>query len=714
MDAKYTIILTTIVIISFIVVLTIHSTTERYTKLVVSEYITIYNDKYPETSKTEKSSISYNKQDIAFNDTHQVFDLSMYTSNNNRTIEIIGNTNTNPIKLSSCILDKLIIRDMGYVTIHSNTTIKVKSILIQTGGVLHIMSDNIDIDFTSSGHGIDIETNGTLHIDSNSKYRPYFQLGKNYNAQTDNGVRIPDFAIPWPVNSKVVITSYTDDYRNDTNPVGGLPTWFDNKNKHLRIANEEAIKEWVTMTNNEGIEVATISSHDNSDHMITFKHPMKFNHRMNGHIALLSRPIRIFSSSTEPIKTKIIPYPETSPEKEAPDTKRHWAYGMDGVDGNYINVSDNGHLYMDGVELWRMGSKKHYPIMIERGGYATIQNSSLWSSFSRFITVQGDAIIRKCVCFWSMMSGIHVEYGSNTHIEDTIIIGTHNAMPNTYWNNRPYEILPHHPLDFYMTASIWIDEPSTICNNNILCCSPSPVVGIWSNIKWVPTIDSVSCDDCMVYEPLQSYQNNTCYNMEGFWSGIPDGRLVVNAPNVYSMYLPDGIRERIYLTVTSGIRESRWMTGTNTHMYNLGQMNWSSITLNHTPSKDTWDKKTFFVLCENTRTQASICNMRNIELQEQLNEQLNRIRGQYEHESDIATTIRHDLEAEVDMLRDDIEDFKRKLEQLETLLNAKMFTGKLTDEVGVSRSMFFKDEYLEDKDKEKEKEKDKEKEKEKM
>lgn len=600
-------------------------------------------------------------------------------------LEIHSNGSGHPMSLpKSCTLGGLVIRNRGYLIIESRTQLSVGFIHVESGGTLHVRGEMIDILLTRPTRGIKVGEYGTMLCRGNRRDITWMDAPGEYVAGSHT---IPINCTSLENNDRIVITTSTDTYRdNCKNPIGGTPTWFDFRDDAFRCVNTQEMSKWIEMTDGFGVEVSTVESLSQDD--IYLKRPLYFNHK-RCHVGVLTRSIRIHSKCGYH-ETEWVTYPGSKRDQPRNVTNGHWAFGTKGTNGAHIKVQNRGHLLMDSVELYRMGSSKGDTMHVMKGGTATVKYCSIWKSFARFITVCGNVVFHNNVCFWSMGSGVHVETNSKSRIERNMITSVHNSMPHTFWNNSPFIISPRSPLDFYMTSAIWIDEPTTKCKSNVLCCSPSPVIGIWSDIRWVEDETSVCGDeepDCTSLVPLESYHDNICYNMEGFWSGLPDGKLQVSihTPH-YEMYLPKGYITRNYNLNVSGLRESRWMEGGD-HVFNLGPMDWTGISIVKNPCKTTFESKRFFVLCSSTNRQLTVCQQKT----QELNNKLCELMIQWENDRNTSDTIRMDLESEVEMLIECVSNFKCKITHLETMLNAKMLTGQIKDQVGIGRGMFFKD-----------------------
>ena len=260
-------------------------------------------------------------------------------------------------------------------------------------------------------------------------------------------------------------------------------------------------------------------------------------------------------------------------------------------------------------------------------------------------------------------------------------------MPGTYWNDAPHDLLPHGPLDLYMTAALWIEEPTTACTGNTLCCSPSPVVGIWSRIDWQRPESACPPEDpgcgavCTALVPRRSYAENTCYNMKGFWCELPEGSLLAPV-HTERARLPVGHTLPDYALDVSPNREPRWMAGED--LDNLGPMNWATIRV-RSPVYTGTDRR-FFVLCPGTRRQTLAC----LETSRRLEAQLEQLRALWQDEQAVGDEVRMDLENEVVLLQALIGDFKTKYVEIQGRMDAKLYTARPEQPIGISRSMFFK------------------------
>jgi hypothetical protein len=595
-------------------------------------------------------------------------------------LEIHSNTSKNPLVLPSCRIKGIVVRKGGYLLIPSNTHIETDFITITSGGFLHIEGSGIDLLMGKPMSPIHISSHGTLWargVSSAGSSSSTVPLDTDYKPGSSVQLNLPFSDIGWDApGTSFVMTSCTDTYRDpDTNPVGGVPTWFNWEDCKQRAANETAIHEWEKLTKYHGVEVVTLASATDSV-------PLRFHHDHRGHAALLTRPIRIRSLCDGYADIDVEFYPKRTHDTP-PSRNRtgHWAYGLDGTDGGHIEVGPNGHLDMGQVELWKMGSTMHYPIHVL--GSAVIDSCSIWCSFSGFVEISGTAEVKNTVCFWSLVTGIRVhKEAHDVRLSGNTIIGVHNAMPGTYWNEEPYTLITRDPRDFYMTSSIWIDEPSTICRENVLCCSPSPVIGIWSRIQLVR--DTASYDQCPSFAPTESYTNNTCYNMEGFWSGLPSSDELFIPPE-YQLVIQSGF-EKTQKEENTAINHNHWMTGANS--FNVGDEQWTTITLDQTPTEHTWKHRTFFVFCVNASIQNNaLCLQKNNKLRVTLDE----LEVQYRGDMTIAEQMRVDLENELDSLRDKIGDLEEELKSMEYKLNRRNLVSKNVEVFEMRRDMFFCD-----------------------
>ena len=583
-----------------------------------------------------------------------------------------SNSSAYPLTLPSCDVQGLVIHNNGYVLIESGTHVRFGFLWIYQGGVLQVRGTNITLECTQAGGELLVGRTGTLSMIGECTGTHSHVALRTTHHRGCTELRAPR-GTNWAAGDRVILTTCTSAYRDIENPIGGVPAWFDYTSGEQRAANARATDEWSAMSRGRGMEVATIRDVGPGGEL-TLCRPLYFDHEEPCHAGILSRPIRVVGTCAPGHDSApLCHYPGN--DGELPDkTHGHWAYGQGGVDG--LSMTIDGALYLQHTELYRMGSTRGHPVHVGPEGRALVDRCSIWNSFSRFLTTAGHTTFTNNVCFWSMMSGLHVEAGSRASIRHNMITGVHNSMPGTFWNDAPHEIIPHGPLDLYMTASVWIDEPSAECTGNILCCSPSPVIGIWSSIRWVR--DNLCEGTCSKVRPSRSYADNTCYNMEGFWSGIPDGKLVVPV-HATRARLPAGYVRRQYVANPSGVRELRWMAGA--HTYNLGPMDWVSVSV-----RDPRADRLFFELCPGTSTHAVQCTQANTELAARLD----RLRAHWDADVRMGDAIRVDLEAEVATLREYIDAFRRRCEDMQTRLNAKMFTGQFKGTVGIGRGMFFK------------------------
>lgn len=205
---------------------------------------------------------------------------------------------------------------------------------------------------------------------------------------------------------------------------------------------------------------------------------------------------------------------------------------------------------------------------------ATVENCSIWCTYSRFVAIHGthEADIINNVCFWALMSGIFTEDGteSNNTIEHNLVCAVQYCTPNRWFNPLDgRQLYGHVASDCLLTGAIWLKSNNNACLRNVTCCSPSPVIGIWSvpqNIKklrgpstfckgsgalglpsigvrrsnevhWVPDafVQAGVChpdghvwfgesNDSIPYFRLIE---NVCYNMAGYWSEFPDGHFTI-------------------------------------------------------------------------------------------------------------------------------------------------------------------------------------------
>ena len=288
------------------------------------------------------------------------------------------------------------------------------------------------------------------------------------------------------------------------------------------------------------------------------------------------------------------PFPAVSPVDDA-GVRGCWTYGTEGLRGS--NAIAGGHimglygasLVVRNAELRRLGQPGNfgkigrYPVHFHLFGYArsfqgytgtgarregVVEDCSIWSSLSRFVAIHGahEVGVVNNVCFWSLASGIFTEDGteSNNTIEHNLVCGVHYCMPNQHFNpGDGRQIFGHVSSDTVLSSAVWLKSNNNACLRNVLCCSPSPVIGIWSvpqDIRklrgpssfcrgdkelglpalgvttngtcWSPgsmVASGVCSPDGSVWYgttngtiPYFRLMDNVCYNMAGYWSEFPD------------------------------------------------------------------------------------------------------------------------------------------------------------------------------------------------
>lgn len=492
-------------------------------------------------------------------------------------------------------------------------------------------------------------------------------------------------------NDRWVLTTSTATYRDERNVTGGVPCWFgwgEDEAPH-RDANARAMEKWAQATDGHGVEVVVAGDVVEGELPLPLREPLRYSHAC-GHAGPLTRPIRVRSSCGDRANTEWIALDAHDGERECehpPDERGHWAFGGS-AEGSTVWVQPGGTARMHNVELFRLGSP--LKAMVHAEGDVGLRDCSLWCSFSQFVYAGPDSALElhRSVCFWSLVTGVHVERSARASVCENLVAGVHNALPGTPWNAPPHWLGPTRCLDFLFTAAVWNEDGRTVCRENVLCCSPSPVVGIWSTADSIGRPDEPCAGPCE--DPARAAARpiaigcNTFYNMEGHWGTLPDGKLWSASQGDRALFVP---RESVAFPVTfsearSILRENHWMVVPEPLACNLGPMDWSHIGLSRTRITD----GAHFVLCPISSSQLQSCRDHASKLHDMLR---STVRA-WEEERVINQAVRYDLELEVAGLIQDVQYFQNKLKEMEQRLDARMLTSQMKCEFGIGRSLFFK------------------------
>ncbi|NBP16265.1 hypothetical protein EBU95_18080, partial [bacterium] len=206
------------------------------------------------------------------------------------------------------------------------------------------------------------------------------------------------------------------------------------------------------------------------------------------------------------------------PEKPKAPENGHWIFGTtdilkcNSILGGSTMFMNGSSVNMDGVELKYMGTPANfgsiarYSIHFHMSGFtksyvnylpsteyprsASIQNCSIWCTFSRWIVVHGthETNIKNNIGFISYGSGYFTEDGTETQntFEHNMSICCLNAHENDYWN--PLPIYPNVSSDIAVASAFWMKNNQNRCFRNVCCNSPSPIIGFWAVPQKIPQL----------------------------------------------------------------------------------------------------------------------------------------------------------------------------------------------------------------------------------
>ena len=266
--------------------------------------------------------------------------------------------------------------------------------------------------------------------------------------------------------------------------------------------------------------------------------------------------------------------------------------GYQTIHGASIHICTGATARLRGIECHHMGHSMSPCIQSESGATLLIDGCSSWLSYSSSVVatspmiddIDTSILIRNSVFFWSIGSMLKIlgreDCLSNAIcLESNCIVAPLPAARSVCWNSNEYPLIPLCVDDFHMVAGCWIEQPTTICRDNIICCAPSPVVAIWSHIRWDQ--EEVTKHTQLCIQPSQSYLYNDCYNLEGFWGELfteEVGFGVFNC-NVLTEDYHLLIRQYIPSKKRQNLNGPRWVVDKKsiTRSYDLGKMDWSDV-----------------------------------------------------------------------------------------------------------------------------------------
>jgi len=228
-------------------------------------------------------------------------------------------------------------------------------------------------------------------------------------------------------------------------------------------------------------------------------------------------------------------------EKPQPISKGHWIFGTEHLSG-CNSIHGGHHIFMngcctrlDGVEMKYLGLPANFGNI---GGYAVdyhlagfsksfkeylpdknhsreneVLNSSIWCSFSRWVTLHGtnEVNVKNNVAFIGYGSGYLTEDGTevrNTFEHNTGICCL-TASKHEYWN--PLPIMPFIASDLSVASTFWFKNSQNRCFRNLICNSPAPIIGIWAVPQDIARLRGVSAicigDEILKLPALASSHN---------------------------------------------------------------------------------------------------------------------------------------------------------------------------------------------------------------
>lgn len=206
----------------------------------------------------------------------------------------------------------------------------------------------------------------------------------------------------------------------------------------------------------------------------------------------------------------------------------HWIFGTHGRRGS--NAIHGGHcmfrygssVRIDGVEILRMGTPANfgtigrYPLHFHLNGYAksfteylppnsqtqilnnstfssdtvrftresSVFNCSIYPSFNRWVVIHGshEVDVKNNVSFISYGSGYFSEDGTESFntFEHNMGVYTLPCRRDPYYNPEELTIIPNVASDYCWPSTIWYKSDNNRALRNILCNSPTPVIGLWA------------------------------------------------------------------------------------------------------------------------------------------------------------------------------------------------------------------------------------------
>jgi len=207
-------------------------------------------------------------------------------------------------------------------------------------------------------------------------------------------------------------------------------------------------------------------------------------------------------------------------------------------------VQNGGILVLNGVAVDYFGQNDTNAAIIgDPLSKISIHRSSFSHCLSSFIATHGNVQFTDNVCFWGKGSGLVLKSGASGILHRNAIIGVHAHLDGTPWS------LSSSGAPF--AAAMELRTTSISCLDNILCCSPRPVVGLWAQSTWIYDTSDTK-EPFYIHE--RDYKDNVCYNMEGYWC-----------------------QWKTEHTHPSSVVQIVWVRTQTPWVYNTGAMDWSYL-----------------------------------------------------------------------------------------------------------------------------------------